>query len=711
MAARPRPHPGTERPFRYDEAFDRNIGWITAREQQVLRAATVAIAGLGGVGGVHLTTLARLGVGGFRIADMDRFELANFNRQVGATTATLDAPKVEVLAAMTREINPEARLAVFDRGVAADGIDAFLEGADLFVDGLDFFALDIRSRLFERCRTLGIPAITAAPLGFGAAYLVFLPDGPSFEEYFRLENLSPERQYVNFALGLAPAGLHRAYLADPSRLDLAGRRGPSTAAACQLCAGVAAAEAVKILTERGRVRAVPWYHQFDPFRGRWVSRRLKGGNRNPVQALKLRLAYRLSERLARSAWPAEPAPEGASEIERILDLARWAPSGDNNQPWRFEITGEDSLTIRLHDRSDDDVYDYNGGQPTLLAGGFLLETLRIAASTFGRLAWWEYRGRAGGGEGGEKGEGGDHLIDVSLAKAPGVAADPLAPFVAIRSVDRRRYRATPLTDAQKRALEASLGDEFTIDWHESPRARWRMARINARATDIRLNIPEAFRVHRRILDWSHRFSARGVPAAAIGLDPLTLKLTRWAFASWARMRRLNRLPGGTLIARIEMDLLPGLFCAAHFTIARRAATPPDADDAVPALLRAGQALQRFWLTATRLGLVLQPGLAPLCFAHYGAKGIAFTDAPRIRRQAARLAARVAGLASCGEDGRAGPPEAAEALLFAGRIGNPRAGAASARSRRRPLAELMGTDTKMGQSSETQAHPRPATASD
>ena len=179
---------------------------------------------------------------------------------------------------------------------------------------------------------------------------------------------------------------------------------------------------VKILTKRGRVRAAPWHHHFDPFRGRWVSRRLRGGNRNPAQALKLRLAYRLSERLAKGARPAEPALDGASEIERILDRARWAPSGDNNQPWRFEITGEDSLTIRLRDQSDDDVYDYNEGQPTLLAGGFLLETLRIAASTFGRLAWWEYRGRA---EGCEEGERGDHLIDVSLAKAPGVAADPL----------------------------------------------------------------------------------------------------------------------------------------------------------------------------------------------------------------------------------------------------------------------------------------------
>jgi tRNA A37 threonylcarbamoyladenosine dehydratase len=48
--------------FSYEQAFSRNIGWVTPAEQQVLRGKRVAIAGGGGVGGVHLLTLARLGV-------------------------------------------------------------------------------------------------------------------------------------------------------------------------------------------------------------------------------------------------------------------------------------------------------------------------------------------------------------------------------------------------------------------------------------------------------------------------------------------------------------------------------------------------------------------------------------------------------------------------------------------------------------------------
>ena len=83
--------------FDYDIAFSRNLGWVTEAEQAVLRSRRIAIAGLGGVGGSHLLTLTRLGVGKFNIADLDVFELANFNRQAGASLSHIGRTKVEVL--------------------------------------------------------------------------------------------------------------------------------------------------------------------------------------------------------------------------------------------------------------------------------------------------------------------------------------------------------------------------------------------------------------------------------------------------------------------------------------------------------------------------------------------------------------------------------------------------------------------------------------
>src|SRR4051794_9757487 len=99
--------------FSYEEAFDRNIGWVTEWEQQALRGKRVAIAGRGGVGGAHLLTLTRRGMGAFNSADFDRYDLANFNRQVGATMDTIGRPKLDVMAEMALAINPELRIRRF----------------------------------------------------------------------------------------------------------------------------------------------------------------------------------------------------------------------------------------------------------------------------------------------------------------------------------------------------------------------------------------------------------------------------------------------------------------------------------------------------------------------------------------------------------------------------------------------------------------------
>jgi len=269
--------------FDYGTAFSRNLGWVTRDEQRALRGKRVAIAGLGGVGGLHLLTLVRLGIEHFHLAEFDRFDLANFNRQVGATIASLDAPKLDVMTQLAREINPDVEIAGFSDGVTPANVEAFLAGVDLFVDGLDFFAFDARELVFGACRARGIPATTVAPLGMGAALLNFMPHGMSFADYFGFAQCPPADRPLRFLVGLAPAMLHRTYLADPSFVDLLEGKGPSTAMACHLCAGVAGTEALKILLRRGRVTAAPQGVHYDAYRNRFVRTRRHGGWRHPLQ--------------------------------------------------------------------------------------------------------------------------------------------------------------------------------------------------------------------------------------------------------------------------------------------------------------------------------------------------------------------------------------------------------------------------------------------
>ena len=275
--------PGSSAPFDYDEAFSRTRGWVTAEEQAVLRQKRVAIGGMGGVGGAHLLVLARLGIERFTIADGDAFELANMNRQHGASVHTLGRSKVEVMAELARGINPGAEITELAEDVDETNVDRFLAGADLYVDGLDLFATDARRLVFARCAARGVPAITAAPLGMGAALLVFLPGRTTFEEYFRLEGHSPEEQVLRFLVGLAPAALHRGYLVDRSSVDLAAGRAASTPMSIELCAGIAGTTALKLLLGRGPVRAAPAGLQIDAYTNRMRRTWRPLGNANPLQ--------------------------------------------------------------------------------------------------------------------------------------------------------------------------------------------------------------------------------------------------------------------------------------------------------------------------------------------------------------------------------------------------------------------------------------------
>jgi molybdopterin/thiamine biosynthesis adenylyltransferase len=278
--------------FSYAQAFDRNIGWVTTAEQAKLRDTRVAIAGLGGVGGAYLLTLVRLGIGRFNLADFDTFEIQNFNRQAGATTATVGRPKIEVMKEIALGINPELQIDTFRDGVHAGNVERFLDDVDLYVDGLDFFVLDERQRVFAMCATRRIPAITVAPLGMGAAMLVFLPGKMTFEQYFQMGDKPEAEKAARFLVGLSPSMLQMGYLVDRSRVDFVARRGPSTAMACDLCAGIGATEALKILLGRGHVVAAPRGIHFDAYKNKLRRTWRPKGNGHPFQRLLIRAIKR-----------------------------------------------------------------------------------------------------------------------------------------------------------------------------------------------------------------------------------------------------------------------------------------------------------------------------------------------------------------------------------------------------------------------------------
>ncbi len=194
--------------------------------------------------------------------------------------------KAEAMAEEALQINPELDLRVLRERITAANVGDFLEGASVVLDGVDFFSFDARRLLFREARQRGLWAITAGPVGFSAAWLLFDPQGMDFDTYFDMhDGMPPVDQYAAFAIGLAPAGTHWPYL-DLSEVKRKAARGPSAGLACQLCSGIAAVETAKVILGRKPLRPAPCYAQFDAYRCLLRRGRLIWGNRGPLQRLK-----------------------------------------------------------------------------------------------------------------------------------------------------------------------------------------------------------------------------------------------------------------------------------------------------------------------------------------------------------------------------------------------------------------------------------------
>jgi len=316
-------------------------------------------------------------------------------------------------------------------------------------------------------------------------------------------------------------------------------------------------------------------------------------------------------------------------LVKILDLARWAPSGDNTQPWRFEIVEDNHVAVHGFDTRANVLYDFDG-RPSQMAHGALIETLRIAATGFERLTEWCVR----------SGSPDDAPVyDVKFAISPGLLPDHLLPYIEKRVVQRRPMRMLPLTPEQRDALSMAPGPDFSVQFFESSSQRLKVARLLWDSAYIRLTCPEAFKVHQEIIEWGVRFSNDRLPEGAIGVDPITAKLMKWIMQSWGRVEFFNQYLMGTIAPRIQLDFIPAIACAAHLLL-----RPLKPLDTLNDYVKAGIAMQRLWLTTTSLGLHLQPEMTPVIFRWYVRGGREISAQTEINSKAQLLASRFETLA-------------------------------------------------------------------
>ncbi|RZJ03096.1 MAG: molybdopterin-synthase adenylyltransferase MoeB [Brevundimonas sp.] len=128
--------------------------------QQRLKAARVAIVGMGGVGGPAALYLAAAGVGTLRLIDDDAVGLSNLQRQISFATADVGRPKVEAGAEALTALNPHVQVEPVAERLAGDNAARLIEGCDVVLDGTDDFAA--RFAVNAACVAARIPLVSGA---------------------------------------------------------------------------------------------------------------------------------------------------------------------------------------------------------------------------------------------------------------------------------------------------------------------------------------------------------------------------------------------------------------------------------------------------------------------------------------------------------------------------------------------------------------------
>ncbi|MFH0911329.1 MAG: HesA/MoeB/ThiF family protein [Planctomycetota bacterium] len=153
-------------PLLDQERYARNLllAGVGEEGQKRLLASSVLVVGAGGLGSSALFYLAAAGVGRLTVAESDRVELSNLNRQVLYDTRDLGRSKAESARKRILALNPDCRVRTLPERLAAENVKAALSGQDLALDCTDNFAT--RFLLADACWREGVPLVSAAAVGF-----------------------------------------------------------------------------------------------------------------------------------------------------------------------------------------------------------------------------------------------------------------------------------------------------------------------------------------------------------------------------------------------------------------------------------------------------------------------------------------------------------------------------------------------------------------
>ncbi len=279
------------------------------------------------------------------------------------------------------------------------------------------------------------------------------------------------------------------------------------------------------------------------------------------------------------------------DLKRILEAGNNAPSGENCQPWHFIVRGN-TVEVHLLPERDQSAYSW-GKRASYLANGAAIENIVIAASVEGYRADVNYF---------PTGNDMLHIATISLMEDMAVHKDSLAAYTDVRISNRKSYKKQSLTDDERVALLAV--DPVVLV--ESSKEIGILGRVGSTNEEVMLANRALHQFFFSHVSWTKEEDEK----KKIGFFIKTLELPPPAeimfkvFRNWSIMRILGAIGFNRIVARQNGATNASVAAIGGFMIP--GIEPLD-------FVKIGRTIERFWLTATSLGLSLQPLTGVLFF--------------------------------------------------------------------------------------------------
>jgi molybdopterin/thiamine biosynthesis adenylyltransferase len=555
--------------------LDRNRNKLTRDEQARQRALRIGVVGLSaGHSIAHVLAMEGL-AGELRLADFDTIELSNLNR-IPASVLDLGVNKSIVAARRIGEIDPYLRVETVPEGIQPDNLGNFLDGLDLVIEECD--SLDVKLLVREMARERRIPVLMETS-----------DRGVLDVERFDLE---PNRPIFHGLLGSTKsselAGLTLAEKA-PYVLRMLGAEDVSSRGAAsflELAAGavtgwpqLGSEVTLGAATAAAAVRRIGLAGELPSGRVRFDVEEVLAG----VAPVVVDVESEMEPPVER---PDRSLPDGADPIDVIADAARWAPSGGNIQPWRFEADAKEIRMYLVPERTTTMDVEHRGSYVGIGAALFNGRVAASAQKNLGSIRLFP------------EGSPSHHVATLQIGSSTDHEILPLQPHLRTRAANRQVGDPSPIDDEVVQLLARGVEREGARLRILTARDRMgSCAEVLAESDRLRFLIPTLHREMVGELRWPGRDSLEE------GLDVRTLELSPPEMAALEIMRRADVMEQ-LADWRAGQALGGRTFATVGSSSALAVITVPRTDAIW--YVRGGAAVERFWLTAELHGLAVQP---------------------------------------------------------------------------------------------------------